>query len=40
MASIIAENGYLIPKEQIDTYAEKDRFLLFVTNLENTKNES
>lgn len=31
---MISENGYLIPDHVMHSYAEKDRFLMIVTNLE------
>lgn len=34
MASLIAENHYLIPKKLRETYAERNKYLLIATNLE------
>ena len=39
MASLIAENSYLVPDFRKEKYAEKDKLLLVVTDLENTSNE-
>jgi len=35
MASMIAENAYLIPDKVKSEYAEKNRYLMIVTDLEN-----
>jgi hypothetical protein len=34
MASMIAENAYLIPPKLKESYAEKNRYLMIVTDLE------
>lgn len=34
MAAMIAENGYIIPPEIKETYAEVNRYLVAVTDLE------
>lgn len=39
MASVIAENGYLIPKEEKKLHCESGKYLLFVTYIKEQNNE-
>lgn len=39
MASLISENSYLIPKDIRQSYAEKNKYLIVVSSLDNTDHE-